>query len=89
MIWALIIGITMLLLAIIIQQWVFLVAEEDAHFLGAIGAFFILFIASAVALFWLMPGLDSRSDVGGLVNAWIGGPSAVSAAPSDLPYYGE
>ncbi len=88
MILAVVIAVFVLLVAILIQQWVFVVAEEDHHFWGAIGAFLVLFVVSSFAVAWLMPNFTARADVGGMVDAWVAGPGNVISAPSDLPLYG-
>lgn len=83
---AVVIGVMVLLVAILIQQWVFIVAEEDHHFFGAIGGFIILFIVSSFAIAWLTPDLTAHADVGAIAEAWILGPDA---NPSQaLPLYG-
>lgn len=89
MVFAVAIGVFVLLVAILIQQWVFVVAEEERHFWGAVGAFLVLFVVSSFAIAWLTPKYKAQADVGAMVDAWVGGPSGnVVSAPSDLPLYG-
>ncbi|MCK9361028.1 hypothetical protein M0Q28_02245 [Patescibacteria group bacterium] len=89
MVLAVVIAVFVLLVAILIQQWVFVVAEEDHHFLGAIGAFIVLFVVSSIAVAWLMPDLTAHANVGAMAGAWIEGPSGIAGGNSELPLYGE
>ncbi|MCR4256282.1 MAG: hypothetical protein NUW08_01105 [Candidatus Uhrbacteria bacterium] len=90
MIWALVIAIAILIVAVLIHTWIFEIAEADEVFFGIVGGFFLLFIASAFALAWLLPDLSARSNVGGLVSAWVSnGATAGSDGTSELPLYGE
>lgn len=86
MIWGLVIALAVLLIAVLIHSWVFEIAEADGAFFGIVGGFFILFIASALALAWLLPDLSGRSDVRGLVNAWVH--NAATVSEPTLPMYG-
>jgi hypothetical protein len=90
MIWALVIAIAILIVAVLIHTWIFEIAEADEVFFGIVGGFFLLFIASAFALAWLMPDLSAGSNVSGLVSAWVNnGATAESGGASELPLYGE
>lgn len=83
---AVVIGVFVLLVAVLIQQWVFIVAEEDHQFFGAIGGFIILFIVSSLAIAWLTPDLTAHADVGAMAEAWVLGPDA--HVGQELPLYG-
>ena len=90
MIWALVIAIAILIVAVLIHTWIFEIAEADEVFFGIVGGFFLLFVASAFALAWLLPDLSARSNVGGLVGAWVNnGASVATAEANGLPLYGE
>lgn len=89
MIWALVIAIAILIVAVLIHTWIFEIAEADEVFFGIVGGFFLLFIASAFALAWLMPDLTERSNLGGLVSAWINNGATAASAGTELPLYGE
>ncbi len=90
MIWALVIAVAILIVAVLIRTWIFEIAEADEVFFGIVGGFLVLFIASAFVLAWLLPDLSAKSNVGGLVSAWINnGGNAASIEGSDLPLYGE
>lgn len=86
-VFALVLAIFVLLVAILIQQWVFVVAEEDHHFFGAIGAFLVLFVVSAFVIGWAMPDLTAHADVGAMARAWVDGPDA--QVTQEMPLYGE
>jgi hypothetical protein len=90
MVWALVIAGVVLLFAVLIHTWVFQVAEADGAFFGAVGGFLVLFVVSAILLVWLLPGLNGRSDVNGLVGAWLNnGAIAAPSGASALPLYGK
>jgi hypothetical protein len=89
MILAVVIAVFVLLVAILVQQWVFVVAEEEHQFWGAVGAFFVLFVVGSIAVAWLSPKLTAHADVGAMADAWVTGSAGVSKGTSDLPLYGE
>jgi hypothetical protein len=83
MVWAVVISITVLIVAILIQQWLFVVVEDERQFLYVIGGFMVVFVVGAVACAYLIPGLPGRADVGLLVQNWIQPGTVVQASGSD------
>ena len=85
MIWAVIIGIIVLLIAIALQTWVMTVFEDEKHFFIIVGSFLVLFMGAAAACFWLLPDLKTGSNVGQLVRTWVDPGTAAKADGDDLP----
>ncbi|HVM90895.1 MAG TPA: hypothetical protein VMU11_03295 [Verrucomicrobiae bacterium] len=86
MIWAVIIGVIVLLLAIALQQWVTVVFEDDRHFLYIVGGFLVVFLGATALCFWLLPDVHGGANVGQLVQSWVDGSIGAKAeGPDDLP----
>lgn len=89
MIWALIIAIFVLVVAVLIHTLVFEIAEAGSVFFAIVGGFFLLFIVSAFAMGWLLPNLSGKSDVSALVSMWVNNGATVgSTEAGELPLYG-
>jgi hypothetical protein len=71
MVWAVIIGVIVLLIAIALQTWVMEVFEDGSHFLYFVGGFLVLFVAAVGLCFWLLPSINGGSNVGQLVQTWV------------------
>ena len=86
MIWAVVIGVIVLLLAIALQQWVSVVYEGESHFLYFVGGFFVLFFVATGLCFWLLPDIQGGANVGQLVQTWVDGTiTAKAEGPDNLP----
>ncbi len=85
MVWAVIISVIILILAVLIQSWLFVVVEDEDHFLYVVGAFFLLFIVGAFTVAWLLPQLKSGANWSQFVQTWMQPGTAAKADGADLP----
>ena len=85
MIWAVVIGVIVLLIAIALQMWVMTVFENEKHFFFIVGGFIVLFVSATAACFWLLPDLKNGANVGQLVQTWIDPGTAAKADGDNLP----
>jgi len=83
MIWAVLIGVIVLLLAIALQTWVLTVFEGEKHFVYFVAGFFVLFIGASALCFWLLPDLKGGANVGQFVQGWVYGSLGAKADTSD------
>jgi hypothetical protein len=83
MVWAVIIGVIVLLIAIALQTWVMTVFEDEKHFLFIVGGFLVLFTAATGLCFWLLPDIKGGSNVGQLVQTWVNPGTAAKADGED------
>ncbi len=68
-------GLIIGLFVLVFAYWLYKMGSDildiDEHFMAAVWAFMGLFVAAAIALYFIIPTPGRNSSVSGLANAWV------------------
>ncbi|GEM_PF-2483863 len=71
MIWAVVIAITVHVFAYWIYKIGSSVLEQENHFLGAVGAFLVVFTVAAIGMSFIIPSPTGESDIMAIPRTWM------------------